>query len=560
MVSAIIKIISKKVDGVKLAAFYIGFFVLLSQILGLVRDRLLAYYIGPNETLDIYYAAFRIPDLLFVTVASLISVASVVPHFTEKYLKAESKIEAKKLLDSLFTFFVIFLIAIGFVVFVLMPNIVSIIFPGFSGAQIDEVIHISRVMLLSPLLLGISNLYGSVTQYFRRFAVFGLSPVLYNLGIVIGIVFLLPSFGLTGLALGVVLGGVLHLLIQIPVLLKENMFPWFTKDIDFSGVKNVIGSSLPRTLALSFSTLTMVALVSMSTTISTGAVSLLQFSYNLQSVPLSIIGMSFSVAAFPALAQAYVMGEKTRFQNELASSLKQIVFWALPIMVLFIVLRAHIVRVILGTNNFTWENTKVVAATLSLFVISVVAQSAVMLLSRAFYATKETIWPLLYNGASSIFIVLLAVYFTFLNDNSGLLKFTANLFNLEMSSQIGIVMLAFSFSVGSILNLILLTFSAKKHLEFDFFKVLNISSAKTIFSSLILGIVSYCVLIFSAPIFELSTLLQVFIQGLIAGLVGILFYIVSQELLRSDEYKLVRNTLRNKLISKPEVAPETILN
>ena len=87
MVSALIKIISKKVDGVKQAAFFIGFFVLLSQILALVRDRLLAFYVGPGETLDIYYAAFRIPDILFVTVASLISVASVVPHFTEKYIE-----------------------------------------------------------------------------------------------------------------------------------------------------------------------------------------------------------------------------------------------------------------------------------------------------------------------------------------------------------------------------------------------------------------------------------------------------------------------------------------
>lgn len=560
MVSALIKIISKKVDGIKQAAFFIGFFVLLSQILALVRDRLLAFYIGPGETLDVYYAAFRIPDILFVTVASLISVASVVPHFAEKYIKDGTHTEAKKLLDSLFTFFVIFLFFVGVVLFIFMPQIVSVIVPGFSEDQIIKTISLSRVMLISPLLLGVSNLFGSVTQYFRRFAVFGLSPVLYNLGIVIGIVFFLPIFGVEGLALGVVLGGILHLVIQLPVLMQEKMIPSFVSKINFGGVKEVVASSLPRTLALSFSTLVMVALVSMSTTISTGAVSLLQFSYNLQSVPLAIIGMSFSVAAFPALATSFAMGDKNKFSSELASSFRQIIFWALPVMVLFVVLRAHIVRVILGTNNFTWDSTKIVAATLSLFVISVVAQSIVMLMSRAFYATKKTIWPLICNGVSSIIIIILAVYFVYVDEASVIFSFLLNLFNLENVPQASIIMLAFSFSVGSILNLMFLTWSAKKYLEFDFFAVLNKSLLKTFAGSVVLGVTTYSVLYFSSPIFGLSTLSQVFFQGLLAGSVGILFYLVSQEFFGSDEYKSVRATLKKKIIGEPAIAPETTLN
>jgi len=560
MVSALIKIISKKVDGVKQAAFFIGFFVLLSQILALVRDRLLAFYVGPGETLDIYYAAFRIPDILFVTVASLISVASVVPHFTEKYIEDGTHVEAKKLLDSLFTFFVLFLAFVGILLFIFMPQIVGVIVPGFTESQIIKTINVSRVMLLSPLLLGISNLFGSVTQYFRRFAVFGLSPVLYNLGIIIGVVFLLPIFGIKGLALGVVLGGFLHLVIQIPVLMQEKMIPSFISRIDFDGVKKVIFSSLPRTLALSFSTLVMVALVSMSTTISTGAVSLLQFSYNLQSVPLAIIGMSFSVAVFPTLATAFVMGDKNKFSSELASSFRQIIFWALPVMVLFIVLRAHIVRVILGTNNFTWDNTKIVAATLSLFVISVVAQSIVMLMSRAFYATRKTVWPLVCNGISSVIIIILAVYFTFINDTSVIFNILVNLFKLQNVPQVSIIMLAFSFSVGSIINLIFLILAAKKHLDFDFLKVFNNSLVKTFAGSVVLGVATYLVLYFSSPIFGLSTLSQVFFQGLLAGGVGILFYVVSQEFFGSDEYKSVRATLKKKIIGEPSIAPETTLN
>lgn len=560
MVSAIIKMFSKKVDGIGQAAFFIGFFILLSQILGLIRDRMLAYYVGPGEILDIYYIAFRVPDILFVTVASLISVASVIPHFTEKFSAGKNRDEAKKLLDSLFTFFVIFLILVGFLVFIFMPHIISFIVPSFSEQKILEVAKISRIMLASPFLLGISNLFGSVTQYFRRFVVFGLSSVLYNFGIIIGILFFYPIFRIAGLAFGVVLGGFLHLLIQVPVLIQEKMFPWFTKEIDWGGVQKVVYSSLPRTLALSFSSITMIALVSMATNITPGSVSLLQFSYNLQSVPLSIIGMSFSVATFPALASAFVLGDTNQFNQKLSLSLKQIIFWSLPTMALFIILRSHIVRVILGTNNFTWENTKVVAASFSLFIISVFAQSMVMLLSRAFYATKKTIWPLLCNGFSSVFIVIISSYFIFINEQTSIYLFLTNLFKINSTVWSPLIMLSFSFSLGSFLNLLLLFWASKKYLNFNFGKILSTSFLKVLFASIFSAIIAYLVLYFSAPVFGLKTLLEVFLQGLFAGFIGIISFVLLQEVFGCEEYKSVKNILKKKISGKPDVAPEITLN
>jgi len=410
MVSNLIRRMTERIDGFGQQALYLGSFTILSQFLGLVRDRLLAGHLGPTAQLDIYYAAFRVPDILFITIATLVSVVSVIPHLSD-YLKNgddEGKQKAQRLMNSLFTSFSYTLIFLSVVFFFLMPFLSKLVAPGFDAVQRADLISLSRIMLLSPFILGVSNLAGSITQYYRHFVAFALSPFLYNLGLIIGIAVLYPLFGLYGLGLGVILAALLHFSTQIRSLKLHGFVPRFVRarNIDWPGVKKVITSSVPRTLALSFSTLLFVVMTAIASNISEGSVSLLQFSHNLQSVPLSVIGLSLSVAAFPMLSDFYSRREYGAFSQGLANALRQLFFWALPITVLFIVLRTHIVRVILGTNVFSWQHTKVVAAALSIFVISVVAQSVILLFSRAFYAARRTSVPLYINGLFALVIAL----------------------------------------------------------------------------------------------------------------------------------------------------------
>ena len=223
MVKKVLNIFNREF-GTSQAAMLLAVFAFLAQILGLVRDRSLAHFIGPSTTLDIYYAAFRVPDFIYVVVASLVSITVLIPFLMDKMNKGEgNEVRAKKFLNDIFSVFLLFIIAVSIVAFLSMPWIAHNIAPGFKEESYHHMIILSRIMLLSPILLGISNLIGCVTQIFGKFFIFALSPLFYNLGIVFGIVFLYPRMGLYGLGLGVVLGAILHLLIQVPAIIKSKL-------------------------------------------------------------------------------------------------------------------------------------------------------------------------------------------------------------------------------------------------------------------------------------------------------------------------------------------------
>jgi len=247
---------------------------------------------------------------------------------------------------------------VSVLVYILMPKLSGFVVPGLGAEAQAELVVLSRIMLLSPILLGLSGLFASITQSLRRFFVYALSPVFYNVGIIIGIVFFYPFWGLPGLAFGVVLGALFHVLIQVPVLVRHKFFPRFSFDIDFREIKNVIYLSFPRTLTLSAHHFTLLILIALASFMTEGSIAIFNLSFNLQSIPLSIIGVSYSIAAFPTLARLYSNGERDAFVHQVATATRHIIFWSLPILALFVVLRAQIVRSIFGTGEFDWADTR----------------------------------------------------------------------------------------------------------------------------------------------------------------------------------------------------------
>src|SRR3989344_446864 len=206
----IFRIFSKEYESINQAALLLGCFALLSQILALFRDRSIAHFIGPGASLDAYYAAFRIPDLIFICIASLASVTVLIPFISAKMSGQEVTDSARKYMNDIFTVFLIVIVLVSLAAFFLMPYLASYIAPGFTPLMQEKVIMLSRIMLLSPILMGLSNLFGTVTQLFRKFFIYSLSPIIYNFGIIIGVIFLYPIFEIYGLALGVVLGAFTH--------------------------------------------------------------------------------------------------------------------------------------------------------------------------------------------------------------------------------------------------------------------------------------------------------------------------------------------------------------
>lgn len=542
----ILKIFSKEYGNINQAALLLGSFTFLSQILALFRDRFIAHFIGPSAGLDAYYAAFRVPDLIFISIASLASITVLIPFIVEKMNGNTVTDEARKFLNEVFTVFFAVMVVVSLIVFFVMPYLVSFIAPGFIPEMQAKVVLFSRIMLLSPILMGLSNLFGTITQLFRKFFIYSLSPIFYNLGIILGIVFLYPIFGINGLVFGVVLGAFLHFSIQILASFGCGFTPKFSFNIDFKEIKKIVITSLPRTLGLSFNNIALISIIAFASYLSSGSISIFNLSFNLQSVPLNIIGVSYAVAAFPTLARSFGSQNKDEFKNHLKSTARAIVFWSLPVTFLFVILRAQIVRVILGSSSFSWENTRLIAASLAIFSISVLAQGMVALLSRAYYATGNTKRPLMVNLFSSVLIIILSYLLLHVFETMPLFRyFIESLLKVTDISGTEILMLPLAYSLGTILNFILHWYFIRR----DFMKNESFIS-KTFFQSLgasfFIGTVSYLSLNILSPIFGTTTFWGVFLQGFISGILGICSGVLILYLLKNEELIDLIKTLKTK--------------
>jgi putative peptidoglycan lipid II flippase len=435
------------------------------------------------------------------------------------------------------------------ITFLFIPKISSIIFPGlFAAGQGVDLVLASRLLLISPILLGLSGFFASVTQAQNRFFAYALSPIFYNIGIIIGIIFFLPHFGTMGLVFGVILGAFLHMLVQATPAIKEGTFPRLRiRSIDFESIKRVAKLSIPRTVTLSSQQITTLCLVSFASFLGAGSISVFNFALNLQSVPLTIIGTSYSSAIFPLLARLRAKGDWNLFVEKMASATRHIAFWSLPVTVLFIVLRAQIVRTILGSGKFDWSDTRLTAAALALFVVSAVGQSLILLFVRSFYAEGKTAKPLMMNVVSSI--VSIGIGFILIKTFNAyplFAEFVKDLLKVDGVANASVLMLPLGFSIGIFLNVYLHWRSFSRDFP-QFNKRVFQGCLQSFGSSIIGGYVAYQGLRFFDDFFNLSTVFGVFMQGFLAGLLGIVAIAFLLKVMGNTEFEDVVETLKRKV-------------
>ena len=590
MVNRILSIFHKEIAGVHQAAFLLGAFTFLSQLLALVRDRMLASFFGAGQMLDIYYTAFRIPDLLYASVASLVSISVLIPFFSGVFEK--NKEDTRRLLDSVFTVFLGIMVVVSGIAFIAMPYLVRFFFGNLGGEDVMvELTTLSRLLLLQPICLGISNVLGVVTQISKRFFLYAISPILYNASIIFGLLFLYPLYGMRGVIGGVLIGGVMHFIIQVPFAYSQGLLPKLTRTFDIKTIIHVIKISIPRTITLSGNMLELIVITSFASWIAIGSVSVLNLALNLQSVPFAIVGVSYALAAFPTLSACFAKGEREKFMQHIITAVRHVIFWSIPIAALFIVLRAQIVRTILGSGAFNWDHTRLTAACLALFVISLVAQGLELLFIRAYYAAGRTAKPLVLNIISSI--VTIGIPFILLqlfNSNEIFRYFIESLFKVEGVSGAAVLMLPLGYSIGTILN----TLAFWIMFEFDFgniwhkntkgqadtkveiqtitggtevlknsdrypftSKVMN-TLIVSIEAAIVGGFASYIGLNIFDSVFNLSTVFGIFMQGFLAGILGITAACVVFLILGNKEIVEIYVALRQKvwkgkiIVSEPD--------
>lgn len=379
-------------------SFVLASTTLASYVFGLFRDRILARSFGASVDLDSYNAAFLVPDFLFnVLVASGIAAAAV-PIFTELYRKNHT--EAHAYMNSLLVSAVGVMMIAGILLGVFAPSLSFLVAPGLDEAGRVLVSQMMRILALSSLLFAASNAFGAMLVSQKRFLSYGLSPVVYNLGIIAGAIYLAPHFGIMGVAYGTVLGAALHVAVRFAGGVLSGWkwrYPaslWKTPEI-----KRTVSLMIPKMIGHPVEMLTFWVFTGLASFLAPGSITVLSFARNFQSVPVSLLGIAMSTAVFPALTEARLNSThelktllyRTAGTIFLTSSLAALVLYAM---------RRPLIALLLGGGAFDDQAIARTAVTLGVFCLAIPTESLSHLFARAFYATQNTVIPVFFSVVS----------------------------------------------------------------------------------------------------------------------------------------------------------------
>lgn len=510
------------------SAALVGFFGLIADIAGLVRDRLFAAHFGAGHTLDAYYAAFRIPDFVYnVLILGTLSVAFI-PVFTEHLVGDQE--DAKRIANTILTASTLGLSVICGVLYFFVPQLTRhVIAPGFTGQTFNDAVMLSKLFLLSPIIFTASSIFGSVLNSLNRFLTVSIAPVLYNLGIIFGIYFFYPRYGIIGLGYGVIFGALLHFTTQIigAAIAGFRYRPWF--DIHHLGVKKIFKLFLPRVIGIDNASVSLLIASYLGSFLAAGSIAVFNFANNLNTVPLGIFALAFATAAFPNLSELFARKDENGFNATLSKTAVNILYFMIPSSVLLIILRAQIVRVIYGSGNFNWQATRLTANALGWFAASLFAQALIPLLSRAFYARQNTILPVI-GGLFTIVINAGASYF--------------------LVKPFGVAGLAVGFSIAAVCNALFLFVTLKPRLKEFSIKPATSDTVKILVSSLLLAVACYGGLYLVQEFLPLTRTVYVLAQGGIAGILGLLVYLGVTRALGMGQSALAVNMIKRRFLRK----------
>jgi len=527
------KIFAKQINSITVAAALVALSSLASRLLGILRDRILAGQFGASSALDVYYAAFRVPDLIYNLVVLGALSAGFVPIFTAMIKGGQDSssdvLDGRKnqklwdLANSVLNILLIGLVALSALGVVFAVPLTRLLAPGFSPEQQELTAGLTRLMFLSPIFLGVSGILGGILQSFKRFFVYSFAPIFYNLGIIIGALYFSQSLGLYGLALGVALGAFLHMAIQWPAVYGLGFRYQLKACWHDSNVRQIFKMMGPRTLSLAIAQINLVVITIIASALPGGSLAVFNLANNLQSFPIGIFGISFAIAAFPSFSETAFDREK--LTAHFSQAARQILFFIVPATVLIIALRAQIIRVILGTGVFDWQDTVDTMNTLGFFALSLFAQALIPLLVRVFYARQDSSTPFYLSLFSVILNVILSFY---------------------LGHRLGVAGLALAFSLANIANFIALWIWLQFSVgSLDIGKIIN-SVLRFTASAIAAGLAAQITKVLVWPFIDMTKFSGVFIQLLAAGLAGTLAYAFFCWLFRSEELIGFLSSLRQR--------------
>jgi putative peptidoglycan lipid II flippase len=391
----------------------------LSRVLGLVRDMVIAGEFGTGMEMDAYRVAFRVPDLLFQLMAGGALASAFIPTFTG-YLARGNRAGAWRLFSAIINLLLIILTVAAIAAAIVAPWLIgNIIAPGFDAEKTGLTVDLMRVMLVSTVVFGVSGVVMGALNAHQHFLLPAVAPMAYNLAIIASALFIVPSLGVMGLAVGVVAGSVLHLLVQVPGLMRigARYTPLLT--VYDRGVIEVSRLMGPRVLGLAVVQINFLVNTNLASRMSEGAVSAINYAWLLMLLPQGVLAQAVATAAFPTFSEQAARGEKAAMRSALAATLRAVFALSLPAAVGLIVLRKPLVALLFERGAFDQTSTELVAWALMFFALGLVAHAGLEIVARAFYAMHDTVTPLFVGGGAMLLNVALSLVLPPIFDTAG---------------------------------------------------------------------------------------------------------------------------------------------
>jgi len=387
-------LLNRKTKTVEKSAIIIGFFTLLSSLLGILRNSLLASYLGAGRDIDIYYASFRIPDFIFNIFIMGAITAGLIPLFS-KYLHTKKE-EANDFINSIIYIILILSLVFGIVLSIFAKPVIGLLFKGMDYNAQMMIVQITRVIMLQPIILGLSAILGNVLLVYDFVLTFALAPLLYNLGIIFGIVFLYPKMGLIGLGYGVVIGAIFNLLVKlIPLKLTDVKFGF----VPFVKIKKYMnefmGIVLPRTLSVINIQIFLFVVNYFASFLSAGKLGIFNLANSFQDLPQTIFATSIAMAAFPVLSKLFHQNDKLGVKNLYIKSFNQINFIILLISTGLFVLRYPLIKILLNYGKFNLMAINTMSGILEVMSFGLVFSSLLLLNLDTLFVLEDMITPLI---------------------------------------------------------------------------------------------------------------------------------------------------------------------
>lgn len=376
--------------NVKQASLLLALTALLSSVLGLFRNLIFYRLIDPGQ-LDVYYASFRVPDFLFnLLIFGAIS-SAFVPILSGLLAKEKSQ-EARRFSDQTFTWLTIGFASLALVLTVFMEPLMRLVVQGFDAERFATTVHFSRILMLQSVFFAWSFTCGGYLNSFRRFASPALAPLVYNISIIAG-TFVAASRGIEYIVYAVVIGSLLHFGIQFWDMARIGYVPrWDTRVSQ--ELKELAVLMFPRSISQGMSQAVLLVFTSLASGLTAGSIAILSGMNDLQTTPTVIVVNSLAVALFPTMATRIATTDWDELHRLLQKSFRAILYVLIPSIVLCYVLRAQIVRLYFSTGSASWELTNLAIDTFTGFLIGIIPSAFVIILSRVFYALKDTKTPM----------------------------------------------------------------------------------------------------------------------------------------------------------------------